>query len=226
MVYVVDLRLNGVLRLRRKHSRLVCAVGLVAGVALEGLDVLLARGLGLDTLGEAHGLLAVPLGLAVLAVVLVVDLGQHDGDAGLVRNGVEVLWVVGNLGADGLLPLVPALGLALLDDAQAVARQALDGLAVHARLGHLLELGEGARVVVEQCGARRRVCVEACEARRGAGLEVLAGLDGGEEAGSGPHGCGGSIGGGEAQWVGEVVMPSSLEVAPRRQADAPATAGA
>lgn len=204
-------RLDCVLRLGRKDCWGEGALRLVVCVALHGLDVLGALLLAPDALGEALGNLAIPLGLAVLAVVDVLGLGQHNGNACVVGDGVEVLWVLGDLAENLLLPAVPALGLALFDDAQAVARQGLGRLAVHGGLGDLLELGEGARVVVEECGARRGVGDEACEAGRGAGLEELAGLDGGEESGSGPHGCGVVAGRCVAQWV-RVVMLCMIQV--------------
>lgn len=154
----VHLRLDGVLRLSSKLGGRECALWLVVLVALHGLDVLPALLLRPDALREGRRNLAVPLGFPVLAVVDVLHLGEHDSDAAGALDGVEVLWVVGDLREDLLLPLVPALWLRLFDDLEAVAGEGFGGLAVHGGLGDLLQLGEGAVVVVQQCRARRRVC--------------------------------------------------------------------
>ena len=178
----VHLRLDSVLWLRSEDSRRESALRLVVLVALHGPDVLPALLLRPDALGEGLGNLSVPLGFPVLAVVDVLQLGKNNSNTAVVLDGVEMLWVLGDLREDLFLPCVPALRLRFLNDPQAVAGKSFGGLAVYGGLRDLVELGEGAGVVVEQCRARRRVCSEACEAGGGAGLEELAGLDGGEES--------------------------------------------
>lgn len=146
----INLRLDSVLWLSSKLSRRESALRLVVLVALHSLDILPALLLRPNALREGLRNLSVPLSFAVLTVVNVLHLGEHDSNTAIALDGLEVVRVLSDLRGNLLLPCVPALWPRLLDNLQAMAGECFGGLTVHRGLWNLLEFVEGAVVVVEQ----------------------------------------------------------------------------